>query len=232
MNLRSSDDASAQPSRWLIVATGLRRNLSRRRRSAIALSIVVLTATCVDGFKPLNEAPAASAKVDELSEAVAARYTSPERSGRFESARRRLVAGALVPSKAFSDSAIWSAFVPPATRVLSAHGALTDRGFRFEMAPELSPLTHLGDTRHSIALRRLSDNEYRWHTGVDFAIGSITPADMGSILIEVMAGGHEMEPAAVRAAAVRTFPRASATLAKLFTIDSLILRNGGQGTTI
>ena len=192
----------------------------------------LLAATCVDGLKPLNEEPAPATKIEELTDAVAARYTSPERSGRFETARRRLVAGALVPSRAFADTSIWSTVIPPATRVLSAHGGLTDRGYRFEMASELPPLNRLGDTRHSIALRRLTDSEYRWDTGVDFAIGSITPADMGAILIEVMSGGHDMDPAAVRAAAVRTFPRASATLAKLFTIDSLILRTGGQGTTI
>src|ERR1051325_7903773 len=142
MNLRSSDDASTQPSRWPIVATELRRRSSRGFRSAIALAIPLVFATCVDGFKPLGEGPARTSKIDELTDAVAARYTTLERSGRFETARRRLVAGALVPSRAYADTAIWSTFIPPATRVLAAHGALTDRGYRFEMASELPPLNH------------------------------------------------------------------------------------------
>src|ERR1043166_7706110 len=113
MNVCSSDDASAQPKHWSRVATGLRRTSSRVRRSSFALLSTLLTTTCVDGLKPLNDGPAPATKIEELTDAVAARYTTPERSGRFETARRRLVAGALVPSRAYADTTIWSAMIPP-----------------------------------------------------------------------------------------------------------------------
>lgn len=191
-----------------------------------------LASSCADALAGISAGPSSPAmKIEQMTDAVAARYTTPERSGRFETARRRLVSGALVPSRAFADSSIWSSFVQPSTRVLAAHGSLTEHGYRFEMATDLPALTRIGDTRHSIALKKLNDGEYSWNTGVDFAIGSITPADFGTVLLELMTNGHERDPAALRSVAYASFPRSSALMAKIFTIDSLTLHPGGQGTT-
>src|SRR3954462_866385 len=128
MNARTSGIDSAQPSRRPRVATCLeRKNGARWRRALVAVIAAPLASSCVDAFAGFGDGPTARPeKVEQLTNAIAARYTSPERSGRFEVARRRLVSGALVPSRAFADTSIWSAFIPPATRVLAAHGALTD----------------------------------------------------------------------------------------------------------
>src|SRR3954469_6584471 len=165
---------AAQPPRPRSVASDLGLTL-RVAAKLIALPMMLSVASCTDAVSVVADGPERPAvKISQLTEAVAARYTLPERSGRFELARRRLVSGALVPSRAFDDSAIWSSFPSPGTRVLAARGALTERGYRFEMSPEPADLSKPGDTRHAIILRRLTDNEFRWDTRVDFAIGSVT----------------------------------------------------------
>jgi hypothetical protein len=170
-------------------------------------------------------------KVEELSDAVAARFTNPERSGTFESTRRKLVSGALHPSRVFSDTSLWSTTSNPALRSLWAYGALTPRGYRFDVA-DRGVLDNLGDTRHAISLRKNADGDYQWTTGVDFAIGSISARDAAAMLEMLFTAGHGHDPAALRAAGLAAFPRSAAVMSKLFLIDSLTLRPGPQGTTM
>src|SRR5439155_8985698 len=148
-----------------------------------------------------------------------------------ETARRRLVRGALNPSHAYADTAIWSGTIPPATRTLSAQGSLTERGYRFEIAPEHPAPLKVGDARHAITLRRTSNNEFLWTAGVDFAIGSLTAADAAAMLVELLTGGHEHDVTAIRSGAAGRFPRSSAVLAQVFSIDSLTMHSAAQGTT-
>ena len=220
--------------RGSLVLPALKR-LSPRRRSTWfrwAFVVAVCTTSCVDAVAVVSDHPTTPAvKLTQLTDAFAARFTAPERSGRFETARRRLVSGSLLPSRVFNDSSIWSATIPPAGRLLTARGTLTDRGYRFEVAPASDELHKPADTHHSIALHRLSDSEYRWDTGVEFAIGSVTASDVGAMLVALLANGDGRDAAVVRAGARTSFPRSSAVLGKVFSIDSLSMRPGGQGTT-
>jgi hypothetical protein len=218
---------AAQPLRRPTVTSG-----PRRICVLFGAGCLLVMSSCVDAVSVVSDGPTRQAvKIAQWSDAIASRYTTPERSGRFESARRRLVSGALVPSRAFSDTAIWSTVSSPTTRVLGAHGGLTDHGYRFEISSDPPALSKPGDTRHTIALRRLSDNEFRWDTYVDFAIGSITAADVGAMMSELLVSGQDRDPAMVRSAALAKFPRSSAVLSRIFSIDSLTLHPGGQGTT-
>ena len=229
----SADDPAQTPRRPRF-AIGLVRLTDRfqwRKAAAIA-SCAILPSACLDAISHISDGPSPrSAKIDEVSDALTARFTSPERSGRFETARRRLVGGALSPSRVYGDTSIWSATFPPATKALTARGGLTDRGYRFEIAPERSAPLKLGDTRHAITLRKLSDNEFRWNTTVDFAMGSLTAADAAAMLVDLLASGHGHDAAALRANAHAGFPRSSAVLARVFSIDSLTIRPGAQGTS-
>src|SRR5207302_1451389 len=107
---QSSSDAPAQTQRHGRFAAGLVRSCT-----------LLLSAACVDAVSVVSDGPVpADAKVAQLSEALAARYTSPERSNRYATARHRLVRGALNPSRVYGDTSIWSAAIPPATEVLTA----------------------------------------------------------------------------------------------------------------
>lgn len=217
-------DHEAQPQRRRAVPIGLGR--------AAAAAALMATAACADSVRAVADGPTERAtKVEEVSDAIAARFTNPERSGRFETTRRRLVSGALHPSRVFSDTSLWTTSLNPAARSLWANGSLTQRGYRFDIG-ERGVLSDLADTRHVITLRRTGDGEYQWATGVDFAIGSITARDAASMLQFLLTAGHDQEATGARTAARVALPRTSAVMAKLFSIDSLALRPGPQGTTL
>ena len=234
MHSHGSANERAHALRWSQTATRLKRlvDFGWPARSATILAGAVCLTSCVDAVAVVSDHPtSADVKVTQLTDGIAARFTSPERSGRFENARRRLVSGALIPSRIYDDTSVWSSSISPATRLLRAHGGLTDRGYRFDVAAETAALGKAGDSRHTIALRRLSDNEYRWDTVVDFAIGSLTAPDVAAMLVELLVSGHDHDATALRAGARTRFPRSSTVLAKVFSIDSLTTRPGGQGTT-
>jgi hypothetical protein len=220
MTSNPAAEEPAQPQRRRAVAAG------------VALVAVLAAAGCAESVRAVADGPTDRAtKVEEVSDAIAARFTNPERSGPFESARRKLVSGALHPSRVFSDTGIWTSSPNATTRSVWAHGSLTERGYRFDLA-ERGILSDLADTRHVITLRKTGDGEYQWATGVDFAIGSITARDAAAMLELLLTAGHDRDAATLRAGGRAAFPRSAAVLAKLFTIDSIAMRHGPLGTTL
>ncbi|HET9424121.1 MAG TPA: hypothetical protein VFO55_02025 [Gemmatimonadaceae bacterium] len=220
----------AQSKRLPGFATGLVRLAIAGRPLALGGLMAVATG-CVESVRAVADGPKERAtKVEEVSDAIAGRFTNPERSGRFESTRRKLVSGALHPSRVFSDTSLWSATANSSLRSLWALGSLTERGYRFDIA-ERGPLDQLADTRHVISLRRIGDGEYQWTTGVDFAIGSITARDAAAMFGQLLTAGHDRDASTVRLGARAAFPRSAAVMAKLFSIDSLSFRPGPPGTT-
>jgi hypothetical protein len=224
MNVDEGGDRPRQTQRWFRFTSG--------PRCGVTLVVLALGTSCVDAVSAISDAPVPyDAKVAQATEAFAARFTSPERSGRFETARRRLVRGALSPSRAFSDTSIWSESATSATRSLLARGGLTDHGYRFEVASDRA-LLKPGDARHLITLRRLTDSEFRWNASVDFAIGSLTANDVAGLFNELWSSGHGHDAASLRTDAVAAFPRSSEVLSRIFTIDSLTMHPSAQGTTM
>src|SRR5688572_20815269 len=125
MTLNSDAEQPAQKLKPRAVATSLERMLNSLRPIGAAASILAGSA-CADSVRALSDGPTDRAtKVEEISDAIAARFTAPERSGRFETTRRRLVSGALHPSRVFSDTSLWTTSINPHTRSLWAHGSLT-----------------------------------------------------------------------------------------------------------
>jgi hypothetical protein len=231
MTLISDAGESAQQQKPRLVASRLERTLSLWRRILLPTALL-LSSGCAESVRTIADGPTDRAtKVEELSDAVAARFTNPERSGKFESTRRKLITGALHPSRVFSDTSLWSTTSNPTMRSLWAYGSLTPRGYRFDVA-ERGVLDNLGDTRHAITLRKQSDGDYQWTTGVDFAIGSLTARDAGAMLEMLLTAGHDQDGTSLRAGAHTAFPRSAAVMSKLFRIDSLTLRSGPQGTTL
>jgi hypothetical protein len=230
MSLPSGVEDATQQQKPPVVASRLERSFGLCRFLS-ALGVFCLAGACAESVRGVVDGPTDRAtKVEELSDAIAARFTNPERSGRFESMRRKLISGALHPSRVFSDTSLWTSSTSATTHAVWAHGSLTPRGYRFDVA-ERGVLDDLADTRHAITLQRLGDGEYRWTTGVDFAIGSITARDVGTMLEMLLTMGHDRDAATLRAGARTAFPRTSAVMSKLFRIDSLSLRPGPQGTT-
>lgn len=231
MRLNREAGPPAQIQRRTAFATGLEQSI-RVARKAGWPAVLLLAAACSETIRSVSDGPKDRAtKVEEVSDAIAARFTNPERSGRFESTRRRLVSGALHPSRVFPDTSLWTATASTTTRSLWAHGSLTERGYRFDVG-ERGRLAELADTRHVITLRRTGDGEYQWATGVDFAIGSMTARDAAAMMQMLLTAGHDHEATTLRLGARSAFPRTAAVMSKLFAIDSLTLKPGPAGTTV
>src|SRR6185295_5157583 len=104
MTLNAQAVESAQKQKRRPVASRLERILGRWRRIVAACSVVAGFG-CAESVRAVVDGPTDRAtKVDELSDAIAARFTNPERSGQFEQTRRKLISGALHPSRVFSDT--------------------------------------------------------------------------------------------------------------------------------
>src|SRR5258708_1458209 len=118
MTLQTSADEPTQTKRHSRFAVG-----------RAGLCALLATASCVDAVSVVSDGrSSADVKVAQLAEALAARFTSPERSGRYESARRPPVRGSLTPSRVCADPRRWQCFVPALGRgsVADIHDRLAD----------------------------------------------------------------------------------------------------------
>jgi hypothetical protein len=198
----------------------------------LALLACASIAGCVDALATVSSAPIPPAvKMEQFASALAARFTNVDRAGRFETARRRLVAGALIPSRVFEDTTVWNAARGPSQRRLVAAGGLTGDAYRFTMSESPGAPMRLGDTRHAIDLVRLRNGEFRWDTSVDFAAGALSSRDLAGVLSGLLAVAEGRTGTQARQAGVAAFPRTAAAMSRLFVIDSLRTARSIDGAT-
>ena len=143
---------------------------------------------------------------------------------------------ALTPSVIYGDTSIWTVDGRDSTRTLFGQASVTGNGYVFTNVPSSTPLNAPGDGRHIMRLRKLSDNEYAWFTGVDFALAKDTyrPTISQTWSASVVTGPTEGRSGPALLADSRTaFPRSTVAFGKLFTIDTLIsVRDAAGGNTV
>ena len=116
-------------------------------------------------------------------------------------------------------------------RLLETHGAWTGGKYALVSRIDVPAPQKPADGRHAITLSRLSDNEFRWDTAVDFAIGSIRPADVALVLGRLIASAEGKTEREARADLAAAAPRTSGALAQLFSLDSLLPIRLSDGST-
>jgi len=159
------------------------------------------------------------------------RYTQVSRDPKYEFARNQLNRNALVPSRVFDDSAVWTSEPSPVLRALLVQG--TPEGGRYQFTSGTAPPrpSRLGESRHLITLARLSPNEFVWDTNVDFAVGTVSAAQVGSLATALLSSGERGTEQELRADYRAVTPRAAAVLASLFSIDSIHATPFSDGTS-
>lgn len=168
---------------------------------------------------------------DQLFGAMVVRYTSVVRDPKYELARNSLNRSALVPSRVFDDSTIWTNMPSPVLRALLVQGATDDGHYVLAATPNVKRPGRLGESRHIITLARLSPNEFVWDTSVDFSLGSVTAAEVGSLASALLASGERGSEQELRADYRLATPRAGAVIGMLFSIDSLRTTPFSDGTS-
>jgi len=193
-------------------------------------ALVVFATGCRDTFAGFGAAGRGRAAADQAFEAIANRHLDVLRNARYEYARLHLTKGALSPSRVFDDSAAWTAMTGN-VRLLEVFGTVGDGRYTMTARASVPAPARPGDGRHVTSLARLSDGVYRWETTVDYAIGSVRPADVATIVSRLFAAGEGRTERDVRAELAVTATRTAAVLGSVFTLDSLRPTQLADGST-
>jgi hypothetical protein len=200
----------------------------------LALPFFALATGCRDAFTGFGAGPRARASVDQLFGALGARHADVVRNSKYAYARLQIAKGALVPSKVFADTSVWTGS-SGAVRLLETHGTFVDGKYSLASRAGVPVPRSPADGRHAITLSRLSDNEFRWDTTVDFAIGSIRPAEVAAVLARLSAAAEGKSERDARADLAAAAPRTAGAMGQLFSLDSLRptqLEDGSTAVTL
>jgi hypothetical protein len=199
-------------------------------RSLIALLLASQLA-CRDAVPALGTTPErAATNATTMLNALADRFGPLELSPEVARARPRLTRYSTTPSRLLDDKETWTGRGAD-ERTLEIAGA--NRGGRYMLFHQLGVAAPraAGDARHVMRLRILGDDEFRWTSLDEVALGPITVAELDRALTAILLAAERSDGDTARMAARTAFPRASASLARMFVIDSLRNRRDADGAT-
>ena len=185
-------------------------------------ALLVLSA-CDGTVDPLAPEPATARQLlSDVLRAFAVRFTNVVRDQRAERARTLMGRFALAPSRVYHDSTLWSVLSPnDSSRVFFANASFRDGRYFFETVPSAPYPSTPGAQRHLVRLRWLGDGDYEWHTGVEHAIGSISPSAAAASLMAVLTAAEDVDADVATTRAAMLFPRTARIASRLFALDSL-----------
>jgi hypothetical protein len=154
-----------------------------------------------------------------------------QRNPKFAHARGRLGKHALTPSAIYNDTSVWTTMGTDATRTVNVDGEFSGNRYLFSARPGITRANEPGDSRHIMVLRKIDDDEFEWYTNVDIAAGTITGNDIANVISALLRSAEDRTPAAMRADYRESFPRATASLGRLLTLDTLKAIEDQDGAT-
>ncbi len=189
----------------------------------IAAALVVATALTACSSAPAafgNSAADAHANSQAFFGAWAARFTNVQRMPKFEEARGKLSRSALAPSGVFNDASVWTASAGD-TRSITIGAALRGNRYVFDASATAPAPQRPGDGLHRMQLRRLGDDQFRWSTSVDFAVGGGSPDNLLAVQRAIFATAAANPQPVLRAQYRTGFPRTTAIMGQLASLDSI-----------
>ena len=197
-------------------------------------ALLIASAACRDAGPAFGPTiPAARANAEGLFGGIAERFTNVQRNPKFSHARGRLGKHALTPSAIYNDTSVWTAMGNDATRMVTVDGEFNGTRYLFSARTGPARLNEPGDSRHTMVLRRIDEGEFEWYTNVDIATGAITGHDVANVISALLKSAEGRSAGAMRSDYREAFPRASASLGRLFSLDTLkAVRDADGATTI
>lgn len=189
---------------------------------------------CRESLSGFGAGLRARANSDQFFGALADRFVDIVRTPRYEYSRRAITRGALSPSKVFDDTVVWTGLSGP-VRLVEANGAHLEGRYQMDTHRGASTPSRLADARHITTLSRLADDQYRWDTSVDFALGSVGADEVALVISRLISAGEGLDEKAARAEILKSAPRSATILGTLFTLDSLhpvVLPDGSTSVTL
>jgi len=163
----------------------------------------------------------AKTNADALFDALARRFDNVQRTPKFSQARSKLGRYALSPSGAYRDTSVWTATGSDSTRTLTVSGSHAGGAYVFDARAAAPVPVATGDSRHVIRLKRRGESEYEWNTRVDHGIGPARSAEVAAAVTELLAAPERPGCCGMRADARPLFPRTTAVLGELFSLDTV-----------
>lgn len=200
------------------------------RLPLIAL-LALTTLACRETGPAFGATPdSARANAEQFWGGLGDRFNSVVRHPRYNGARLKLAHFALAPSRVYDDTSVWTSRRGQ-ERVLGVEAGFD--GARYFIYPANDPAfpRKPGDARHVMRLRQVGDDEYRWTTNVDFAIGRVKADEFAQVFAALLRGAAGRSEAAVRADYRGAVPRGGAALGRLFSIDTMRPLPRADGTT-
>jgi len=175
--------------------------------------------------------PLARQNAEEFFYSVGSRFTNIQRPARIIHARSQFGHYALTPSAVYNDTTIWLAIGPDSARLFGDEGHFLYDRYIVTAKLSTTPPDVLTESREIVRLRKLTSNEYEWFTNVDVALGRIGAKNIADVLAAALEAGEGRSPAAIRADYTANFPRTTAALGRLFSIDTLRTTPDSEGAT-
>ena len=199
-------------------------------RALVAFAFLPLAA-CRDAVPALGSTPEkAAANGATMLDALAARFGPVELAVEVARTRPRLARYSSTPSRLLDDRETWTSR-GESDRTLEIVGARRGASYVLFQQPGAKPPVEPGDARHIMHLQVLGDDDFRWTSLDEVALGAITVADLDRALTAVLAAAERADDDALRVAARVAFSRTSTSLSRMFALDSLRTTRDADGAT-
>ncbi|MEO8334560.1 MAG: hypothetical protein ABI664_06290 [bacterium] len=192
--------------------------------------LLLFAVACRESLSGFGAGLRARSNAEQLFGALADRHVDIVRNAKYEYARVQLTRGALSPSRIFDDTAAWTGISGP-VRILETFGSFTDDKYVMASRRGVPAPAKPADGRHISTLSRLADDQYRWDTTVDFALGNARPNDIALVISRLLTAGEGLSERDARADILASAPRTSVALSGAFSLDSLHPVQLPDGTT-
>ena len=180
----------------------------------------MLIASCRESLSGFGAGLRARANSDQFFGALADRFVEVSRTPRYEYSKRAITRGALSPTKVFDDTAVWTGSSGP-VRIVEAGGSNADGKYVMDLRRGGPAPAKLADARHITTLSRIADDQYRWDTSVDFALGAVRAEEVSLVIARLLAAAEGFSEREARVDFLKSAPRTAAALGSVFTIDSM-----------
>ncbi len=192
--------------------------------------MLLLVVSCRESVLGFGTGARARTGADQLFGALADRFVEVVRTPRYEHSKRAITRGALSPSRAFDDTLAWTGS-SGAVRLVEAIGSNVDGKYVIDARRGANAPVKLADSRHITTLSRLSPDQYRWDTSVEFALGSVGAKDVALVIARLISAAEGLGEREARANILASAPRTAAVLGSVFTIDTLHPTSLPDGST-
>lgn len=212
------------------------RRKDNRPRAVRLVAILSFAALCTGGCRDVASALGGSpgearVNADRLLYSLAVRFGPVQQAPGYEEVRSKLSGSALVPSRIFDDSSLWTASNGD-VRDLILSGRPTPDGYLLGSRDGPDAPQEPGEYRRSTRLRKVGEDQFEWTVRDELAVGTISSGEVGAALEKLLVAAEHSDPEQIRAAYESNLPRTTRALERLFSLDSIASSPAPGGGTL